>query len=230
MLGTGYPKTLLSLSSASGPAPHSWFPSGFHLSGCCSAGPIGEQEQRGFPEDCVRQCVSPASGTTLMARGRGGKGLFPFLAPSPGVGAKQEGAPPQNPSAGGVQRPSSCLTMLGWAGVSLGGHGTLSGCSVSLAEPGCPPVCPAPPPPFLGSQRLWAEGCTAPASAPGLAWTAPAMVPSISHPCHMSCPSAAAWLPGLPAGCPGSLPSLERLTLGEEPAGPGGRGAAGRGC
>lgn len=32
MMGTGYPKTLLSLSPASGPAPHLWFPSGFHLS------------------------------------------------------------------------------------------------------------------------------------------------------------------------------------------------------
>lgn len=67
--------------------------------------------------------------------------------------------PPWNPSAVGVQRSSSCLTMVGWAGVSLGGHGTLSGCSVSPAEPGCPLVCPAPPPFSLGSQRLWAEGC-----------------------------------------------------------------------
>lgn len=46
-----------------------------------------------------------------------------------------------------------------------------------------------------------------------------AVMPNISHPCNVSCPSAAAWLPGLPAA---SLPSLGRLMLEEEPAGPGG--------
>lgn len=69
--------------------------------------------------------------------------------------------PPWNPSAVGVQRPSSCLTMLGWAGVSLGGRGTLFGRSVPLAEPGCPQcvLCHLLP-------SLAARGCELRASLP----------------------------------------------------------------
>lgn len=155
-----------------------------------------------------------------MARGGGGKALFPFLAPCPGVGAKQEGAPSLEPIGSG------CLTMLGWAGVSLGDHGTLSGCSMSLAEPGCPPVCPAPPHPFLA-----ARGCGLRAALPRSllqSWPGPRCF-GVQHLPSLPCvlPFSSCLAPWASCGLP-ALP-------GEADAGggagwPGGARAAGRGC
>lgn len=162
-----------------------------------------------------------------MARGGGGKGLFPCLAPSPGVGTKQEGAPSLEALCSGC---AGAKLLSHHAGVSLGGHGTLSGCSVprqSLAALLCA-LCHLLP-------SLAARGCVLRAALPRSllqGWPGPplAVVPNISYLWLMSCPSAASWLPGLPAACPGSLPSLERLMLEEELAGPGGQGQlAGRG-
>lgn len=145
-------------------------------------------------------------------------GLFPFLAPSPSAGAKQEGAPSLEPLRVCRGQAPVCPC---WGGLvsDLVAMGLCQDApcpwqSLAALQSVLRPLLPS----------LAARGCGLRAALCQLllqCWSGP--------PCHSAqhlhpavpCPSAAAWLPGLPAGCPGSLPSLQRLMLEEEPGGRG---------